>query len=63
MNRVRIFTVFLIAIIAGGGLAYVTYDYMKNAPVKTVNMATKRAQEHGVPGPDDVVAEEEMLVG
>lgn len=42
MNRVRIFTVFLIAIIAGGGLAYGTYDYMKNAPVKTVNMATKR---------------------
>jgi pilus assembly protein CpaB len=42
MNRVRIFTVFLIALLAGGGLAYATYDYMKNVPVKTVNMPTKR---------------------
>jgi len=42
MNRVRIFTVFLIAILAGGGLAYGTYDYLRNAPVKTVNVPTRR---------------------
>jgi pilus assembly protein CpaB len=42
MNRVRIFTVFIIAIVAGGGLAYGTYDYLQNVPVKTVNMPTKR---------------------
>jgi pilus assembly protein CpaB len=42
MNRVRIFSVFLIAIIAGGGLAYGTYDYLQNVPVKTVTVPTKR---------------------
>jgi pilus assembly protein CpaB len=42
MNRVRIFSVFLIALIAGGGLAYGTYDYLQNVPVKTVTVPTKR---------------------
>ena len=42
MNRVRIFSVFLIAIIAGGGLAYGTYDYLQSMPVKTVTVPTKR---------------------
>jgi pilus assembly protein CpaB len=42
MNRVRIFSVFLIALIAGGGLAYGTYDYLQNVPVKTVTVPTRR---------------------
>jgi pilus assembly protein CpaB len=42
MNRVRIFTVFLIALSAGGGLAYGTYDYLQKVPVKTVTVPTKR---------------------
>jgi hypothetical protein len=42
MNRARIFTVFLVAIVAGGGLAYGTYDYLQNVPVKTVTVPTKR---------------------
>ena len=42
MSRVRIFTVFLIALLAGGGLAYGTYDYLQNVPVKTVTVPTKR---------------------
>ena len=42
MNRVRIFTVFLIALVAGGGLAYGTYDYLQNVPVKTVTVPTRR---------------------
>lgn len=41
MNRVRIFTVFLIALLAGGGLAYGTYDYLQNVPVKTVSVPTR----------------------
>ena len=42
MNRVRIFSVFLIALLAGGGLAYGTYDYLQSVPVKTVTVPTKR---------------------
>jgi pilus assembly protein CpaB len=42
MNRVRIFSVFAIAIIAGCGLAYGTYDYLQNVPVKTVTVPTKQ---------------------
>jgi pilus assembly protein CpaB len=42
MNRARIFSVFLIALVAGGGLAYGTYDYLQNVPVKTVSVPTKR---------------------
>ena len=40
MNRVRIFTVFVIALVAGGGLAFGTYDYLQNVPVKTVTVPT-----------------------
>ena len=42
MTRVRIFTVFLMAILAGGGLAYGTYDYLQNVPVKTVTVPTRK---------------------
>ncbi len=42
MTRVRIFTVFLIAVLAGGGLAYGTYDYLQNVPVKTVTVPTRK---------------------
>jgi pilus assembly protein CpaB len=42
MTRVRIFTVFLMAILAGGGLAYGTYDYLQNVPVKTVTTPTRK---------------------
>jgi pilus assembly protein CpaB len=41
MNRVRIFSVLIIALLAGGGLAYGTYDYLQNVPVKTVTVPTK----------------------
>jgi DNA-binding protein WhiA len=39
-----------------------TKDAIAGRIRRLINMATKRAQEHGIPGPDDVVAEEEMLV-
>jgi pilus assembly protein CpaB len=42
MTRVRIFTVLMIAILAGGGLAYGTYDYLQNVPVKTITVPTRR---------------------
>jgi pilus assembly protein CpaB len=42
MTRVRIFAVFLMAILAGGGLAYGTYDYLQNVPVKTVSVPTRK---------------------
>jgi pilus assembly protein CpaB len=42
MTRVRIFTVFLMAVLAGGGLAYGTYDYLHNLPVNTVTVPTRR---------------------
>ena len=39
--RTRIFAVLAIAILAGGGLAYGTYNFMQNAPAKTVATPTK----------------------
>ena len=42
MNRVRMMTVFLIALAAGGALAYGTYSYLQNVPVKTVTMPTRK---------------------
>ncbi len=39
--RSRIFAVLAIAILAGGGLAYGTYNFMQNQPVKTVSAATQ----------------------
>jgi hypothetical protein len=43
MTRVRIFTVFLIALVAGGGLAYATYDYLQNVPVRTLTVPICRS--------------------
>jgi pilus assembly protein CpaB len=39
--RTRIFAVLAMAILAGGGLAYGTYNYMQNVPVKTVSVPTQ----------------------
>ena len=39
--RNRIFAVLLLAILAGGGLAYGTYNAINGAPVKTVNAPTQ----------------------
>ena len=41
MNRVRILIVLLIALLAGGGLAFGTYSYLQNVPVKTVSVPTR----------------------
>ena len=41
MNRVRVLVVLLVAIVAGGGLAYGTYTYLQNIPVKTVSSPTQ----------------------
>lgn len=39
--RNRLFAVLALAITAGGGLAYGTYNYMQNAPVRTVSVPTQ----------------------
>lgn len=39
--RNRIFAVFALAILAGGGLAYATYNFMQNQPVKSVAAPTQ----------------------
>ena len=39
--RSRIFAVLAIAILAGGGLAYGTYNIINAQPVKTANAATQ----------------------
>jgi pilus assembly protein CpaB len=39
--RSRIFAVLAIAVLAGGGLAYGTYNFMQNQPVKTVTIPTQ----------------------
>jgi pilus assembly protein CpaB len=39
--RNRFFAVLAIAILAGGGLAYATYSFMQNQPVKTVTTPTQ----------------------
>lgn len=41
MNRMRIFLVLVIALLAGGGLAYGTYTYLQNVPVRTVTVPTR----------------------
>ena len=41
MARMRITLVLLLALAAGGGLAFGTYRYMQNVPVKTVSLPTK----------------------
>ena len=42
MSRVRVLTVLLIALLAGGGLAFGTYSYLQNVPVKTVTQPTRK---------------------
>jgi pilus assembly protein CpaB len=39
--RTRIFAVLAIAVLAGGGLAYGTYNFMQNQPVTTVTTPTQ----------------------
>jgi pilus assembly protein CpaB len=41
MARMRVTLVLLVALAAGGGLAYGTYDYMQKVPVKTVSLPTR----------------------
>jgi pilus assembly protein CpaB len=41
MARMRITLVLLLALAAGGGLAYGTYSYMQNVQVKTVSLPTR----------------------
>lgn len=53
MNRVRILTVLVLAVLAGGGLAAGTYSYMKNLPVKTVTVPTAKV----------VVAKSDLALG
>ena len=48
MNRIRMFIVLLIALSAGSGLAYATYDYLQNVPVKTVTVPTRPVVVAGV---------------
>jgi pilus assembly protein CpaB len=42
MNRSRMSMVLVIALLAGGVLAWGTYNYLQNVPVKTVTVPTKR---------------------
>ena len=53
MNRIRMFSVLLIALSAGSGLAYATYDYLQSVPVKTVTVPTRPV----------VVAEADLSLG
>ena len=41
-SRHGCYSVFLIALLAGGALAFGTYNYLQNVPVKTVTVPTKR---------------------
>jgi pilus assembly protein CpaB len=41
MTRIRLFLVLALALTAGGGLAYGTYNYLQNVPVKTVSIPTR----------------------
>lgn len=41
MTRARVFAVLVIALTAGGALAYGTYNYLQNVPVKTVTLPTR----------------------
>lgn len=40
MTRIRVFFVFVLAITAGGGLAFGTYNYMQKLPARTVTIPT-----------------------
>lgn len=41
MARIRVFVVLVLALTAGGVLAFATYNYVQNAPTKTVTMPTR----------------------
>lgn len=41
MARIRVFVVLLLALTAGGALAFATYNYVQNQPTRTVAMATR----------------------
>ena len=41
MARMRIFLVLVLAITAGGGLAFGTYNYMQKLPARTVTIPTR----------------------
>lgn len=53
MTRMRVFIVLVLALTAGGGLALATYNYVQNAPTKTV----------GIPTQPVVVAASDLQVG
>lgn len=40
MARIRVFTVFVLAITAGGGLAFGTYNYLQKMPPRTITIPT-----------------------
>ena len=41
MNRTHLLKVLLIALLVGGGLAFATYNYLDNVPVRTVEVPTR----------------------
>jgi pilus assembly protein CpaB len=41
MTRMRVFMVLVLALTAGGGLAFATYNYVQNAPTRTVTIPTR----------------------
>jgi Flp pilus assembly protein CpaB len=41
MARIRVFVVLVIALTAGGVLAFATYSYVQSVPAKTVSMPTQ----------------------
>jgi pilus assembly protein CpaB len=41
MARMRVFIVLVLALTSGGALAFATYNYVQNAPAKTIVMPTK----------------------
>src|ERR1051325_1821101 len=41
MARMRVFIVFVLAITAGGALAFGTYNYMQHVPARTVSIPTQ----------------------
>ena len=51
--RNRIFAVLAIAILAGGGLAYGTYNLVQNQPVQTAAMATQPAPPRSERAPNE----------
>ena len=42
MARMRVFLVLVLALTAGGGLAFATYNYVQRTPVTRVSMPTQK---------------------